>query len=240
MAQFTDVGHLAAGDQAVPAAGHCPVTTNIPQYQWILLGRHCLSLAWGFHPLASFADHGPDGSGEPLAIMLRPGNAGSKTAGDHIEATRLALAQLPAPLRRRVLIRADCGGGTHEFLAWLASPGRRLAYSVGMTITDDIAEAILPPPAATPRRHLAPGPSGRHRDHPPPGPHARLTTPDRPCDQERKQPGPWNPARLARQPGRQADRQPGNRPRRRRQATQPRSRKIQASQFMVISDVPFG
>jgi hypothetical protein len=32
---------------------------------------------WGFHPLASFADHGGDGGGEPLAIMLRPGNAGS-------------------------------------------------------------------------------------------------------------------------------------------------------------------
>jgi hypothetical protein len=98
---------------------------------------------WGFHPLASFADHGPDGAGEPLAIMLRPGNAGSNTAGDHIEATRLSLAQLPARLRRRALIRTDCGGGTHEFLAWLASPGRRLAYSVGMTITDEIAEAIL-------------------------------------------------------------------------------------------------
>lgn len=98
---------------------------------------------WGFHPLASFADHGPDGAGEPLAIMLRPGNAGSNTAGDHIEATRLSLAQLPARLRRRALIRTDCGGGTHEFLAWLASPGRRLAYSAGMTITDEIAEAIL-------------------------------------------------------------------------------------------------
>jgi len=98
---------------------------------------------WGFHPLASFADHGPDGGGEPLAIMLRPGNAGSNTAADHIEATRLALAQLPHQLRRRVLIRTDSGGGTHEFLAWLASPGRRLAYSVGFTITEDLQEAIL-------------------------------------------------------------------------------------------------
>jgi hypothetical protein len=32
---------------------------------------------FGFHPLTAFADHGPDGGGEPLAIMLRPGNAGS-------------------------------------------------------------------------------------------------------------------------------------------------------------------
>ena len=32
---------------------------------------------FGFHPLTVFADHGPGGSGESLAIMLRPGNAGS-------------------------------------------------------------------------------------------------------------------------------------------------------------------
>jgi len=75
--------------------------------------------------------------------MLRPGNAGSNTAAEHIEVTRLALAQLPRALRRRVLIRTDSGGGTHEFLAWLASPGRRLRYSIGMTITDDMAQAIL-------------------------------------------------------------------------------------------------
>jgi hypothetical protein len=98
---------------------------------------------FGFHPLTVFADHGPGGQGEPLAIMLRPGNAGSNTAADHIEATRLALAQLPADLRRRALIRADSGGGTHEFLAWLTRPGRRLAYTVGFTISDDIADAIL-------------------------------------------------------------------------------------------------
>ena len=51
---------------------------------------------FGFHPMTAWADHGQDGNGEPLAIMLRPGNAGSNTAADHIEATRLALAQLPA------------------------------------------------------------------------------------------------------------------------------------------------
>jgi hypothetical protein len=98
---------------------------------------------YGFHPLTVFADHGPQGSGEPLAILLRPGSAGSNTAADHVEATRLALAQLPAHLRRRVLVRADSGGGTHEFLAWLARPGRRLAYSVGFTMTEDVQDAIV-------------------------------------------------------------------------------------------------
>jgi hypothetical protein len=98
---------------------------------------------FGFHPLAAFADHGAAAAGEALGIMLRPGNAGSNTAAEHIELTRLALAQLPRRLRRRVLIRTDSGGGTHDFLTWLASPGRRLHYSVGMTITEDIQAAIL-------------------------------------------------------------------------------------------------
>ena len=92
--------------------------------------------------MAAFADHGAAAAGEALAIMLRPGNAGSNTAAEHIEVARLALAQLPRRLRRRVLIRTDSGGGTHEFLDWLASPGHRLHYSVGMTITDDMQQAI--------------------------------------------------------------------------------------------------
>jgi Transposase DDE domain group 1 len=98
---------------------------------------------FGFHPLAAFADHGAGAGGEPLAILLRAGNAGSNTVAEHIEVTKLALAQLPRRARRRVLIRTDSGGGTHDFLTWLASPSRRLHYSVGMTITEDMQEAIL-------------------------------------------------------------------------------------------------
>jgi hypothetical protein len=98
---------------------------------------------YGFHPLAAFADHGAGAGGEPLAILLRAGNAGSNTASEHIEVTRLALVQLPRRSRRRALVRTDSGGGTHDFLTWLASPGRRLHYSVGMTITEDMQEAIL-------------------------------------------------------------------------------------------------
>jgi hypothetical protein len=33
--------------------------------------------------------------------------------------------------------------GARPFLAWLASPGRRLRYSVGMTLTEDMQQAIL-------------------------------------------------------------------------------------------------
>ncbi len=63
-----------------------------------------------------------------LAIMLRLGNARLNTASDYIEAHPARPGPAPADARRRVLIRADSGGGTHEFLAWLARPGRRLAY----------------------------------------------------------------------------------------------------------------
>ncbi|MDX3855959.1 transposase, partial [Streptomyces sp. AK02-01A] len=84
-------------------------------------------------------------SGEPVAALLRPGNAGSNTASDHITTTRLALAQLPKHLRRgrQTLIRTDSAGGTHTFLDWLSKPGRWLSYSVGMTITDTIHQAVL-------------------------------------------------------------------------------------------------
>jgi hypothetical protein len=104
----------------------------------------------GHHPLMAFVDHGRPGSGEPVAGLLRPGNAGSNTAADHIEATQLALAQLPKSYRRgrQTLIRTDSGGGTHEFVAWLAQRGRWLSYSVGMTITDAIHTAVLAVPAS--------------------------------------------------------------------------------------------
>ncbi|WP_328778247.1 IS1380 family transposase [Streptomyces canus] len=105
---------------------------------------------YGHHPLMAFVDHGPGGSGEPVAALLRPGNAGSNSAADHIEATRMALAQLPKPYRRgrQTLIRCDSGGGTHEFVAWLAQRGRWLSYSVGMTITDAVPAAVLKVPAS--------------------------------------------------------------------------------------------
>ena len=97
--------------------------------------------------MTAWADHGQEGSGEPLALVLQPGNAGSNTAADHIETARLALAQLPRRLHRKVLVRTDAGGGTHEFLDWLTAKSRRLHYSAGMTITEDMQAAILEVPA---------------------------------------------------------------------------------------------
>lgn len=97
--------------------------------------------SFGFHPLCSFIDHGPGGTGEAAVLHLRKGNAGSNTADDHITLARAALQQIPSHLHKQVLIRTDSGGGTHEFLAWVAS--RRLKYSIGFNLTDDIQAAIL-------------------------------------------------------------------------------------------------
>ena len=55
---------------------------------------------FGHHPLWAFVDHGTEGTGEPLSVLLRPGNAGSNTAADHISVLREAL-QSPHPRRRR-------------------------------------------------------------------------------------------------------------------------------------------
>jgi DDE family transposase len=141
-----------AGDTA-PGAGDGPVVIDLDATIVIAHSeKEQAAPTWkktfGFHPLTAWADHGADGNGEPLAIVLRPGNAGSNTAADHIEAARLALAQIPRRLRRKVLVRADSGGGTHEFLNWLTAKSRRLGYSAGMTITEDIRAAIGKVPTA--------------------------------------------------------------------------------------------
>jgi hypothetical protein len=100
---------------------------------------------FGFHPLCAFLDHGAAGTGEPLQILLRPGNAGSNTAQDHITVVRAALQQLPGHRPgtrpgRKVLVRIDGAGSTHALLAWMA--GQRLAYSVGFGLPDNTAALL--------------------------------------------------------------------------------------------------
>jgi hypothetical protein len=106
---------------------------------------------FGFHPLWSFVDHGTEGTGEPLSVVLRPGNAGSNTAADHIAVLRAALRQLPShrPGRRpgrRVLVRADAAGCTHDVLNWLTS--QRLSYSVGFTLPSPAGDLLARIPAS--------------------------------------------------------------------------------------------
>ena len=89
---------------------------------------------FGFHPLCAFVDHGPQGTGEPLSILLRPGNAGSNTAADHQTVIADALDQAGMGSRpgRRVLIRIDGAGATKATLETLTR--RRVSYSVGFTL----------------------------------------------------------------------------------------------------------
>jgi hypothetical protein len=80
---------------------------------------------YGFHPMMCFAD----ATGETLAAVLRPGNAGANTVTDHLDVLDQAVAQLPAGIAlghrngddptgvsRRVVVRADAAGCTEGFL----------------------------------------------------------------------------------------------------------------------------
>ena len=55
-----------------------------------------------------------DATGEALAALLRPGNAGSGTTADHVWVLEASLAQLPLdPTRHEVIVRTDSGGTSH-------------------------------------------------------------------------------------------------------------------------------
>jgi hypothetical protein len=95
---------------------------------------------FGFHPLGCWLDRG-DGTGEALAAMLRPGNAGSNTAADHIDVFETAIAQLPPlPDAVQLLARADTAGCTYDFLGYLRQA--KAAFSVGYPIDGDVRDAI--------------------------------------------------------------------------------------------------
>lgn len=93
---------------------------------------------FGFHPLLCFEA----GSGEALAGILRPGNAGANTAEDHKEVLARALAQLPAgAVNPGTLVRTDSGGATHAFTDAVHEAG--LLFSVGFDLTEPVREAVL-------------------------------------------------------------------------------------------------
>jgi hypothetical protein len=73
-----------------------------------------------------------------LAFRLRPGNAGSNTATDHIEVLGEAIAQVPARYRRNLLITVDGAGATLDLVKHITklntAPGRRVHYSVGFDL----------------------------------------------------------------------------------------------------------
>lgn len=95
---------------------------------------------FGFHPMLAFVDHGAGGSGEPLAGLLRPGKANANDAADQITVLDAALAQLPEPVRSRVLVRGDTGSGVQGFVWHIHNLG--LEYSVGVYGRQPVLDAL--------------------------------------------------------------------------------------------------
>jgi hypothetical protein len=108
--------------------------------------------SFGYHPVLAFCDN----TNEALAGMLRPGNAGSNTAADHIELIDQALAQIPDEQRHgySILIRADGAGSSKAFLAHIRSlrdTSMHSEFSIGWAVTarEHTAIAALPKRAWT-------------------------------------------------------------------------------------------
>jgi Transposase DDE domain group 1 len=100
--------------------------------------------SFGFHPLLAYLDRG-QAPGEPLAGILRPGNAPAGAADDLIELVDLALAQLPRSSRDLpVLVRSDSAGASTK-LAWHLR-GQGVRFSLGMQIDAHVREAVLAQP----------------------------------------------------------------------------------------------
>jgi len=147
----------ATARSRVWAAGGAPATVTL-DFDATLVDAHSdkqyaaptYKRGFGFHPLGVWCDE----TGEALAAMLRPGNAGANTAADHVKMLDAALAQLPAAWRaghRRgddaaevmhpVLVRADSAGATHGFVDALVE--RNIGYSIGFDVDGRVRDALL-------------------------------------------------------------------------------------------------
>ena len=93
-----------------------------------------------------------DNTGDMLAIDPRPGGATSNCAADNIALLDLAVSRLPGPYRRRMLVRLDGAGFSHDLLEHIASGGgvrgRAWEFSVGWSCTDKEMDAIQKLPRA--------------------------------------------------------------------------------------------
>jgi len=94
---------------------------------------------YGFHPLQVYLDE----TREALGGVLRPGNAGSNTADDHVAVLDLALGQIPVGHVEslEILVRADSAGATHGLIDYCREASIR--FSVGYELTEQVRSAIL-------------------------------------------------------------------------------------------------
>jgi len=100
---------------------------------------------YGHHLLTPWCDN----TGECLVLKLRPGNAGSNTADDHIEVIKGAIGQLPAAHRKRLLITLDGAGSSHALVRYLDRlgndpdhPERTVYYAVGFDVDDRVRSVV--------------------------------------------------------------------------------------------------
>ncbi len=101
---------------------------------------------FGFHPLMAYLDHGPDGTGEGLAGLIRAGNANAGKASDHLTVLDLIVDQLDETETKNLVIRTDTAASNHEFLDTLTDRG--IGYSVGFAARGPVARAIEQTPAS--------------------------------------------------------------------------------------------
>ena len=96
---------------------------------------------YGFAPFIATCDYGTgNGTGETLAALLRPGNAGANSADDHIRVFDTATAQLPETffdicgtlLGEKILVRTDSAGASRKFLWHLHA--RSVQFSVSYPV----------------------------------------------------------------------------------------------------------
>jgi hypothetical protein len=94
---------------------------------------------YGFAPMLCYADE----TGEALAGVLRPGNAGANNPGDQIECLELALVQIPAGCAEAIdmLVRCDSAGHNHRLVDFCREHDIR--FSVGSELSEPIRDAIL-------------------------------------------------------------------------------------------------
>ena len=97
---------------------------------------------YGFHPLGAYADE----TREALAIMLRPGNAGSNTAADHVTVIDRALAQIPAEQVENDRHPDPGRYGRRDARDGRSLPRCNLRFSFGYELTEPVRAAILRTP----------------------------------------------------------------------------------------------
>jgi len=98
-------------------------------------------MGYGFHPLAAWCSN----TRECLAMLLRPGNAGSNTFAGHLTVLTAALRQIPSRMRSKLLVRVDGAGASHELikhLLSLSSRRRTVLFTCGRAITEADEQAI--------------------------------------------------------------------------------------------------